>query len=184
MPDIDVKAYIEQLRKVLPYVPPIAVEKIKALYEKGDLGGVVKVIRNTMNINVHLILHWTSGLHYTSEHSATFRPNAPAWIERPEKMPYYGTDAFKEMKVDLFITKEFAGKAPYYQFAIAVAHELSHVGVALFGYRRSSSRPKPSVPPLPECHPRASQQLPRAGYREADRSKVRMSLALLGRHIA
>ena len=31
MPDIDVKAYIVQLRKVLPYVPPIAVEKIKAL---------------------------------------------------------------------------------------------------------------------------------------------------------
>jgi hypothetical protein len=128
MPDIDVKAHLDQLRKVLPYVPPIAVEKIKALHEKGDLGGVVKLVRNTMNVNVHLTLHWTSGLHWTSENSATWkRPNAPAWIVGPEKMPYYGTDAFKEVKVDLFITKEFAGKAQYYQFAMAVAHELSHV---------------------------------------------------------
>jgi hypothetical protein len=31
------------------------------------------------------------------------------------------------MKADMFISKEFAGTTPYYQFAMAVAHELSHV---------------------------------------------------------
>jgi hypothetical protein len=38
MPDIDVKNYLDRLRKALPYVPPIPVEKIKALHKNGDLG--------------------------------------------------------------------------------------------------------------------------------------------------
>jgi hypothetical protein len=106
-------------------VPPIAVEKIKALHEKGDLGGIVKFIRNTMNVNVRLALHWTT------EQS---RMNAPAWIRLPEKVPYYGTDAFKEMKADMFIVKEFAQAASCNQFAIVVAHEFSHVVLDAIGH--------------------------------------------------
>jgi hypothetical protein len=119
MPDIDVKAYIGQLRRDLPYVPPIPVRKIKWLHSKRDFGGVVKLIRSTMNVDVRLTLHWTS----TQSNQTS---NAPAWIVVPQKMPYYGTPAFKALKLDMFIMKSFAEK-PYDQFAMAVAHELSHV---------------------------------------------------------
>jgi hypothetical protein len=120
MPNIDVKTYLDRLRKALPYVPPIPIAKIKALHKKGDLGGLVRLIRDTMNVNVHLALHWTS------EQSPT-NPNAPAWIERPQNMPYYGTPAFKEITAHMFIRKDFARTTTYAQFAIAVAHEFSHV---------------------------------------------------------
>src|SRR4051794_10693615 len=86
MSDIDVSAYIRQLRQALPYVPPIPVQKIKAMHRKRDLGGIVKLIRKTMNVNVRLTLHWTDQV----------RGNSPAWVLLPEKMPYYGTPEFSK----------------------------------------------------------------------------------------
>jgi hypothetical protein len=112
MADPQIDIYIALLRKALPYVPPIPVGKIRSLHRKGDLAGVVKLIRKTMNVNVHLTLHWTS---------------APAWIRAPQKMPYYGTEAFKQVRADMFISKAFARTSSYDQFAIAIAHEFAHV---------------------------------------------------------
>jgi hypothetical protein len=120
MPDIDVKAYIDQLRRTLPYVPPLPVEAIKALHRKRDFGGIVRLIRSTMNVGVNLRLHWTSDAPKGSE-------NARAWIMLPEKMPHYGTSAFKKLQLDIFILKSTRDKSTYDEFAITVAHELSHV---------------------------------------------------------
>jgi hypothetical protein len=122
MPDIDVKVYLDQLRRDLPYVPPIPVKKIKALHKNGGLGSVVKLIRKTMNVDVGLTIHWTSG--------PPPIPGATAWIRLPEKMPRYGTAAFKELKLDIFILKSFAETATYDQFVIVVAHELGVLSAA------------------------------------------------------
>jgi hypothetical protein len=117
MSDINVKAYIGQLRQALPYVRPIPVQKIKALHRKRDLGGIVKLVRNTMNVNVRLTLHWTDQV----------RGNALAWVLLPEKMPYYGTPEFAKIGIDMFIRRSFAEARPYNEFAMAIAHEFSHV---------------------------------------------------------
>jgi hypothetical protein len=42
-------------------------------------------------------------------------------------MPNYGTPEFKKIKVDMFIRRPFAESEPYDRFAMAVAHEFSHV---------------------------------------------------------
>ena len=115
MPNI--RSYIDDLRRYLTYVPPLSVEAIRALHSQRDLGGIVKLIRNTMNVNVHLVLHWTDEV----------RGDAAAWVSRPKDMPYYGTPEFKTIKVDMFIRKSFAETEPYDRFAIAVAHEFSHI---------------------------------------------------------
>jgi hypothetical protein len=117
MSDIDVKAYIGQLRQALPYVPPIPVQEIKAMHRKRDLGGIVKLIRNTMSVNVRLTLHWTDQV----------RGDAPAWVLLPEKMPYYGTPEFAKIRIVMFIRRSFAEARPYNEFAMAVAHEFSHI---------------------------------------------------------
>jgi hypothetical protein len=121
MPDIDIKSYIDQLRKALPYVPPVPVQKIKALREKSDYDSVVKLIRSTMNVGANLTVHWTSGL------PPREIPNANAWISLPETMPYYGTPAFKEQTLDIFILKSYRDASTYDEFARTVSHELSHV---------------------------------------------------------
>jgi hypothetical protein len=117
MSEIDVKAYIDQLRQALPYVSPIPVQQIKAMHRKRDLGRIVKLVRNTMNVNVRLTLHWTDQV----------RGDAPAWVLLPEKMPYYGTPEFAKIGVHMFIRKSFAEARPYNEFAMAIAHEFSHV---------------------------------------------------------
>ena len=118
MSDINVRAYLDQLRSTLPYVAPVTTRAIKALHKNRDFGGIVQLIRKTMNVGVSLTLHWTS---------KSSIPNARAWIEIPEKMPYYGTPEFKEMKLDVFVLKSFRDTSSYEEFAMAVAHELSHV---------------------------------------------------------
>lgn len=120
MSEIDVKAYLDQLRRDLTYVSPIPVQTIKTLHKKRDFGGIIKLIRRTMNVDVGLTVHWTST-------PSTGNPNALAWIEIPQKMPYYGTAAFKKLKLDIFMMKPFVETKPYDEFAITVAHELSHV---------------------------------------------------------
>ena len=117
MADIDVRAYISQLRQALPYVPPIPVQEIKTMHRKRDLGGIVKLIRKTMSVNVRLTLHWTDQV----------RGDALAWVLLPEKMPYYGTPEFAKVGIDRFIRKSFAEARPYNEFAMAVAHEFSHI---------------------------------------------------------
>jgi hypothetical protein len=121
MADINVKAYIDQLRQALPYVPPVPVHKLKALHKKQDFGSIVRLIRAGMNVDVRLTLHWTSGPPPKGLEAAS------AWIELPKNMPRYGTPAFKELKLNIFILKSFAAERGYQEFAITVAHELSHV---------------------------------------------------------
>jgi hypothetical protein len=91
---------------------------MRELHRKRDFAGIVKLIRNTMNINVRLVLHWTDEI----------RGSAPAWVMLPpDKLPYYGTPEFKKTKIDMYIRRSFANSEPYDRFAIAVAHEFSHV---------------------------------------------------------
>jgi len=48
-------------------------------------------------------------------------------VKMPARMPYYGTAAFREMQIPMFIRKAFLEQSTYDQVAIAIAHELSHV---------------------------------------------------------
>ncbi len=132
MPDIDVKAYVDQLRGLLPHVPPVSVEEIKALHQRRDFGAVVKLIRTTMNVGTNLTVHWTSG----PPPKGLERANA--WINLlPEKMPYYGTPAFKELKMDIFILNSFRDASTCGQFG-------NHCGAnELFPCRAGINQPSP-----------------------------------------
>ena len=117
--DIDVSAYIDQLRRSLPYVPPFLNGQIKALHRKRDFGGIVRLVRIMMNIDARITLHWTS--------DPASNRQAPAWIRLPKHIPTYGTQEFKDLKLDMFILKSFAHQSRCHEFIVVVAHEFSHV---------------------------------------------------------
>jgi hypothetical protein len=119
MVDIDVASSIEQLRKHLPHVSPISVRKLKALYRARDYEGMVRFVRSSMNVEVRLLVGWVNS-------GGKEMARAPAWIEMPVNMPYYGTPEFKKLSIKMFIRREFLGNG-YDRVAIAIAHELSHV---------------------------------------------------------
>jgi hypothetical protein len=71
-----------------------------------------------MNIDVQLVVGWVR---------SGGPKDAPAWITLPERMPYYGDPAFKEMTLTIYIRKSFLEDSTYDQAAIVIAHELSHI---------------------------------------------------------
>jgi hypothetical protein len=119
--DPELKDYIGQLRRELPYVPPVSTRDLKRLHRRRDYEGMVRLIRRGMNLDVRLTIGWVN-----SGGPKGFE-KAPAWVERPANMPRYGTPAFKDTTVTIFIRKGFLESSTYAQTAIAIAHELSHV---------------------------------------------------------
>jgi len=127
MSDIDVKSYLDQLKRVLPCVPPISKGPLKALHAAQSYKGMVQLIKKAMNIeDVTFLVSWVpEGAAQQSQ-----QKDAPAWVQLPrlpDKLPFYGTKAFKETSLKIFFRKPFLERHTYDQVAIVIAHELSHV---------------------------------------------------------
>lgn len=120
MADIDIASSIKQLRRHLPHVPPISVRKLKALHRARDYDGMVRLIRSAMNLEVRLLVGWVNS------GGSKEMTRAPAWVEMPVNMPFYGTAEFKKLSIKVFIRKDFLENR-YDKVAIAIAHELSHI---------------------------------------------------------
>jgi hypothetical protein len=123
LPDFDVKKYLQELRRMLPYVPPISVAALKSLHKAHDYKGMVKLIKRAMNIeDVTFLVIWVpEGAEKTGKHK-----DAAAWVETPVPMPSYGTKEFRELTIKMYFRKEFFEQA-YDQAGVVIAHEFSHV---------------------------------------------------------
>jgi hypothetical protein len=89
MPNLDVKTSLLQLRQKLPCVPPIPERALKSLHAAQDYDGMVRLIKNMMNVEVRLVVEWVNS------GGPEEMKDAPAWIRMPVEMPFYGTKAFK-----------------------------------------------------------------------------------------
>jgi hypothetical protein len=116
----EVESYLAQLRQVLPCVPPISPRELKSLHRAKDHEGMVRLIRQAMNMQVRLTIGWVnSGGHKTKDGR-----EAPAWIYLPQRMPPYGTPAFRDLKLTMYLRKSFLVQSDYDEAAVAIAHEL------------------------------------------------------------
>jgi hypothetical protein len=102
-------------------VPPIPTAALISLHTAQDYKGMVALIKKKMNIEGRLIVAWVNS------GGPKDMAEAPAWIQMPEDMPFYGTKAFRETTVKMFIRKSFLKQYAYDQTAIMFAHELSHI---------------------------------------------------------
>ena len=116
-PKFNVDLYLRQLRQTLPFVPPVPVGELKCLHKVRDYGGMVRLIRHTMNVQVGLRVVWTN----------SGGEDSPAWVTMPDNMPFYGSKEFRELTIPMHFKKRFLEASAYDQVAIAIAHELSHV---------------------------------------------------------
>jgi hypothetical protein len=122
VPDNIVETYLDQLRQALPYVPPISVateRRLEALHQARDYKGMVRLVRSTVNLEVRLVVGWVN--------SGGDNPNAHAWVELPDDMPFHGTEAFRRLKLRMHLRKSFLENSTYDQVAVTVAHELAHI---------------------------------------------------------
>jgi hypothetical protein len=116
-PTFAVAKYFPQLRQMSPCVPPTSGRVLKKLHGAQDYQGMLELIKRTMNIEGRLVVAWVN----------SGGPDAPAWVEMPIDMPFYGTKEFREMPIKMSIRKAFLEQSSYDQIAIMFAHELSHI---------------------------------------------------------
>lgn len=127
-PTFVVSKYLHQLQQALPRVSPIPEDTLRSLHAAQDYKGFVAFIKKTMKIECRLIVAWiNSGAPKGME-------EAPAWIRTPSPMPIYGTKAFRELTLTMFLRKSKLEQWSYDQMAIVVAHELSHVVLNSIGH--------------------------------------------------
>jgi hypothetical protein len=122
-PRFAVRKYFRELQQVLPLVPPVPLAALRSLHAAQGYKGMVRLIKQAMNVEVSLRIVWVP--EGAAETGGT--KGAPAWISVPKEMPAYGTKAFKELRLDLYLRRSFLQQSSHDQIAIAIAHELSHV---------------------------------------------------------
>jgi hypothetical protein len=120
-PFFDARRYLWKLREMLPYVPPVNLAGLALLHSARDDKGIIRVVKRLMNIEAI-----TFQVIWVPDGAAQNHKDAPAWVEMPPDMPFYGSKEFKEMTIKMFFRKSFFQRS-YDRAILAVAHELSHV---------------------------------------------------------
>lgn len=114
-----VESYIDQLRASFGKLrTPVEDEQLRALYVAGEYGRMVYYIQSVL----HLDLTMRLGLVNSGGPS-----RAPAWIEAPVPMPTYGTVAFRQLTVTMYVRKVFLTEGGFEGVVVAIAHELCHL---------------------------------------------------------
>lgn len=113
-----IESLINGLRESFGSVrPPIQEEELRVLYDAKDYAGMILHIQKILclNMNVRLGLVNSGG------------PDAPAWVWRPTDMPLYGTSAFRELTVIVYLRKTFLHNGNFEEAVLAIVHELCHI---------------------------------------------------------
>ncbi len=104
---------------------PVDSRVLKGLYDRKDYASMLGWIKNSMRLDLRVGLRIVDGA----------EPSPPMWIEIPQPMPSYGSEAFRRVRVIVNARCDvLEGKS----FACVVAgfsHELSHVVLCATGHR-------------------------------------------------
>jgi hypothetical protein len=125
MRKILVESFIDKLRSSFgPAKTPIAEEPLRVLYDAKDYAGMIRHIQDILRLDMKVRLGLVN----------KGGPDAPAWVRRPEFMPHYGSLAFRQVTVEVYIRKSFLLESNFEQTVLAIAHELCHVVLDATGH--------------------------------------------------
>lgn len=96
---------------------PVGDDKLRAMFDARDYHGMVGHIQGKLLLDLKLQLGLVN----------SGGPDAPAWIVPPKVMPMFGTQAFKQLTVVMYLRKSFLEKSSFEVTVMAIAHELSHI---------------------------------------------------------
>ncbi len=130
-----IEMYIDELTSSLGGVQPTVSVKnaeLRALHVAQDYAGMINFVRKSFRLETKIRL----GLVNSGGPA-----QAPAWVEMPERLPYFGSEAFKKMTFTVFIRKSFLQISPAESVVVAMAHELSHIILDSVGHRLRRTEP-------------------------------------------
>jgi hypothetical protein len=97
---------------------PVAEEELHRLHDAGDYAGLVRCVQDALFLNVKIRLGLVN---------KGGPKDAPAWIEWPKTMPCYGSQAFQQTTVVVYLRKSHIREATFEAIVCTIAHELCHV---------------------------------------------------------
>jgi hypothetical protein len=131
MRDNEIRDWVGQLTRSLGEPrPPADARELECLFEARDYAGMLRSVKAKLRLNMRL---WLGLANSGGPISRSGRP-APAWVEGTTPMPMYGTRAFEQHQVTVFIRKTFIADVPFGVIVIAMAHELCYVVLDAIGH--------------------------------------------------
>ena len=113
-----IESYVTKLRASFgPVRTPIDEDALRAAFDARDYEQMVSCISLALCLDMRLFLALVN----------KGGPDAPAWIEIPEKLPLFGTLAFRQTIVTVYLRKAFLAESLFEEVVVAIAHEFSHV---------------------------------------------------------
>ncbi|MBU6321776.1 hypothetical protein KGO04_04600, partial [Patescibacteria group bacterium] len=97
--------------------------ELEVLHRTEEYAGMLQVVREKLRLPMRLRL----GLVKSGGPVARSGLPAPAWVESEGSMPMYGTQAFAEHQVVVYVRRTFLAEVPFETAVCTMAHELSHV---------------------------------------------------------
>ena len=97
---------------------PVDEPVLERLFVAQDLVGMITTIQRVLRVDTRVRLGLVN--------SGGPR-NAPAWIERPNPIPHFGSESFRRMTVTLYVRKQFLANVGFESLVMGFAHELCHV---------------------------------------------------------
>lgn len=97
---------------------PVDPSPLRAMYAQSDYSGMLSSIKKSMKLDMRLRIGYVK---------SGGPKNAPAWVSLPRPMPVYGSRAFRETQITVYIRERTIAHAPFEMLVAAMAHELAHV---------------------------------------------------------
>ncbi|HMM87985.1 hypothetical protein [Bradyrhizobium sp.] len=117
-------SYVEVLRASMTQVTwQIESPLLRELYDAKDYTGVVKFVRDSMNLKLRVRV----GLVNKGDDPSLSKNDAPAWVVLPNPMPPLNSRDFEKTIATVFIRKSFLEGSKYESVIQAIAHEMAHI---------------------------------------------------------
>lgn len=105
--------------------PPVDLRPFRKLHADRNFVEMVRQVRNIFNLKIDLRIGYVN---------SGGDLNAPAWVTLPNGMPMFGTKEFSELRVNLFLRKDFLSIASPEEIINTISHEMSHIVLESLGH--------------------------------------------------
>jgi hypothetical protein len=114
-----VESYIDRLLTSFgPVKILVGEEKLYDMYNAKNYAGMVCCVQEILRLNMRIRLGLVN---------KGGPKDAPAWIIRPQNIPIYGSQGFRQTTVTIYLRKPFLNEGTFEALVCAIAHEFCHV---------------------------------------------------------
>jgi len=99
---------------------PVDDEPLERMFATRDLVGIAATVKRVLRVSARVFLT-------VAKSDSEGPPRAPAWVTKPDPVPLFGSSAFKQTIVTVYVRRSFVTRVGFESVVVAMAHEMCHV---------------------------------------------------------